>query len=138
MFDIAQLDTRLRSENGVAMPILHPRSGAPLLDDKGAPVTITLLGPNSPALKSVVRTLQLRRAEMANRGVKMIEADYDRERFDTLMGVTIGWSFDTVDGKPFLFSTENARSFWQDGRWDWVVAQAYSYCQADGNYLPSL
>lgn len=137
MFDIAKLDTRSQSEAGVAMSIAHPRTGAPILDDAGKPVTITLQGPNSQAFKTMLRGLQLRRVEMAGRGVKMLEADFDRERFDTLVAVTVGWSFDELDGKSFPFSPENCRLFYSDSRWDWVISQAYGWCQQDGNYLPS-
>ncbi len=137
MFDIANLDTRTRSEAGVQMPLINPRSGAPILDDAGAPVTISLLGPNSAKFKEVMRKLQLRRVDMGSRGVKMAEEDFERERFETLVAVTVGWSFDKLDAKDFAFSPENARIFWSDGRWDWVRSQAHAFCQQDGNFLPS-
>jgi len=62
MFDLAKLDTRTLSEEGVAMPISHPRTGSPILDDAGKPVTVTLLGPNSEKQRVLVRAMQQRRA----------------------------------------------------------------------------
>ena len=137
MFDISKFDTRTLSNTGVAMPIPNPRSGAPMLDDEGKPVTITLLGPNSDKSKALLRTLNLRRAEMQSKGIKLTDEDFDRERFDFLCGVTVGWSFDTAAGQPFPFNPENVRKFWADTAHEWVSTYAWSYAQQDGNYLPS-
>lgn len=136
-FDISRLDTRALSDAGVAMPILHPRSGAPMLGSDGLPVTITLLGPNCATFKKVQRELQTRRTDAAARGIKLTDQDLDRERFDMLVAVTTGWTFDTFDGKPFPFTPDNLRAFWSDKRHEWVQFQAWAWCQQDGNYLPS-
>ena len=137
MFDVASLDTRTLSEAGVAMPILNPRNQQPMLDSAGNPVTVTLLGPNSEKSKAVFRGIQTRRADFAAKGVRMTEADFDRERFDALVALTIGWTFTAIAGQPFPFSAENARILWADKRWDWLQTSAFVFCQQDGNYLPS-
>ena len=136
-FDVSQLDTRTLSEAGVPMPIKHPRTNAPILGKDGKPVTITLLGPNSAKAKAVNRELQARRADFAARGVKMEPKDFERERFDLLVALTTGWTFDQLDGKPFPFSPDNLRAFWADQRWEWLQSEAWQWCQSDGNYLPS-
>lgn len=136
-FDIAQLDTRTRSEAGQPMELLHPRSGAPILGADKKPVTITLLGPNSEKSRAVNREMAQRRADKASRGVKMEPEDFERERFDVLTALTVGWTFDMLDGKEFPFNDENCRAFWSDGRWAWVQTQAWGFCQGEGNFLPS-
>lgn len=136
MFDISKLDSRARSESGVAMPISNPTTGAPFLDDAGKPVTITLRGPNSEIFKAKNRELQQRRVDMAARGVKMGPEDFTRERFDLLTAMTLGWSFDTMAGEAFPFSAANCDKFWSDGRWEWLQHQAWNFVQNDGNYLP--
>lgn len=137
MFDVASLDTSVKSEAGVAMPILHPRTGAPMLRADGTPVTITLLGPNCATSKAISRQLQQRRTDFAARGVKYADDDFARERFDLLVAVTRGWTFDLIDAKPFPFSVENARVFWADKRWDWLQNQAFAFTREDGNFLPN-
>lgn len=136
-FDISMLDTRTRSEAGVPMPILNPRSGAPFLGEDLQPVTITLLGPNSNAFRAANRELQQRRADYASRNVKMGADDFERERFDMLVALTKGWSFDAMGGQPFPFSPDNVKVFWADKRWEWVQLQAWAWTQQDGNYLPN-
>lgn len=137
MFDISKLDTLTRSEAGVPMPILHPRTQAPMLDSEGKPVTITLLGPSSEKSKALQRVLQARRAEMQAKGVIMSAEDFARERHEFLVGVTTGWTFDRLGDEPFPFTPDNSRKFWADARWEWLQADAWRFAQADGNYLPS-
>lgn len=137
MFDVTKFDSQTLSETGVPMEVKHPRTGSAILDDAGKPVTITLIGPNSDVSRAVFRSIQQRRAEFASKGVKMSDADFDRERFDALVKLTTGWTFDSMGAEPFPFSADNARKFWADKRWEWLSVQAFSFCQQDGNYLPS-
>ena len=136
MFDIASFDTRTASEAGLAMPILNPKTGLPFVDPDGKAVSVTLLGPNSAKSKDAKREAQLRRADFATRNVRMTEEEFDAERHAFLTAVTIGWSFDTRDGKPFPFSPDNCSALWSDKRWDWVALQAWAFAHEDGNYLP--
>ncbi|MGI4796931.1 MAG: hypothetical protein ACRYG8_23345 [Janthinobacterium lividum] len=136
-FDVTQFDTRTASEAGVAMPILHPRTGSPMLGADGNPVTITLLGPSSAVYKTMSRASQLRRADMSARGVKMTDEDFEADRETMLVALTKGWNFDTMGGQPFAFSQSNARSFYADKRWEWVTVAAWRFINEDGNYLPS-
>lgn len=137
MFDVAKLDTSVKSDAGVAMPILHPRTGVAMVRDDGTAVTITLLGPNCATSKAINRQLQERRTGFAAKGVKMADDDFMRERFDMLVAVTRGWTFDLIDAKPFPYNAENVRVFWADKRWEWLQDQAWGFCRGDGNYLPN-
>lgn len=136
MFDVSQLDTRAASEAGVAMKILHPKTGLPIMDSLGASVTITLRGPNSEVSRNKQRELQLRRTDMARRNIELDDAYFSRERYEFLSAVTMGWTFDTMDGQPFPFTPANMEKFWADERWEWVQGQAFNYAQQGGNYLP--
>ncbi len=136
-FDIAQLDTRTASDAGVAMPILNPRTAAPMLGADGKPVTITLLGSASSVFKTMQRASQLRRADMTARGVKMTDEEWEAERQQFLVALTKGWTFDSMAGQPFPYSPDNARTFYADKRWEWVTNAAWRFVNEDGNYLPS-
>ena len=136
MFDVAQFDTRTASEKGVEMSILNPKTGAPFLDSDFKPVTITLLGPNGEVSKTKQRELSLRRADMERRGIPLDEEYYQRERFEFLSTVTIGWSFDKMGGEDFPFSQANVSRLWADERWPWLAIQAFNFSQQAANFLP--
>jgi len=134
-FDIALFDTRSRSESGVDFPILNPKSGLPFLDNEGKPVTITLLGRNSDAFRSVQREAQKREADRQARGVVRDDEEQRREVFDYLVAITKGWSFDALSGEPFAFNPANVRRLWIDGRWEWLRTQMFNHCLQEGNFL---
>ena len=135
MFDVSSFDTRTASEAGVAMEILHPKTGLPMMDAAGAKITITLMGPSSAKSIELNRQMALRRAEMAGRGITMSDADFDAERTQFLSAMTVGWTFDQMDGQAFTFTPDNAARFWADKRWVWLADRAWRSAQADGNFL---
>ena len=135
MFDIAKLDTRTMSEKGMPMQVRNPTTAAPMLDDAGKPVTITLLGRNSEKFRALQREAQQRRADMASRSIPFGADDVKTENFNYLVGTTIGWSFDTMDALPFAFSEDNSRKLWADGRWAWLNAQAIGFILEEGNFF---
>ena len=136
-FDIAAFDTRTKSEKGAEMTILVPKfPNPPFLDPAtGKPLTIMFLGRNSTAYKDVVRQINARAADMQRHQVPQTEEDSERDQVELLTAITVGWSFDTLDGQPFAFSPENARKLWADGRWPWLRVQATNFVSSEGNYL---
>ncbi len=135
-FDIAAFDTRTKSEVGTDMTILRPGSPfAPFLDAEGKPLTITLKGRNSVAFKAAQREIQQRNADREARGIPRTDDDEKTDRFNLLCAVTVGWSFDTLDGQPFPFSPDNVKKLWADERWAWLQVQAINFHSSEGNFL---
>lgn len=135
MFDFAKLDTRTASETGVPFTLRNPSSGAPILDDAKNPVTITVAGRNSDRFRAAQREAQQRRADAAARNITFSPDDLANENFSYLVSVTLGWSFDTLDGAPFPFTPENVRKLWADGRWGWVNIAVLNFVFEEGNFL---
>jgi hypothetical protein len=135
-FDITKLDTRTRSQVGVPMTITRPSPPyAPFLDDAGNPVTITLLGRNSDVFRRISREAQQRAADMAARQIPRTTEESKAERFETLVAMTVSWSFDTFAGEPFPCTPENIRKLWADDRWEWLADAAFSWIISEGNFL---
>lgn len=135
MFDIAALEVQSRSESGMPMSIIHPRTKVPVLDEEKNPVTITLLGRNSATFRETQRRIRDRRADRASKAIKATDEDLERDELDLLVAVTIGWTFTVMDGQPFPCNPENARRFWADPRFVWIREQAMSFVLEDGNFL---
>jgi hypothetical protein len=127
-FDLSSLDTRTRAIAGVDMPILHPRTGAPMMREDKAPVTIKLLGPQSDVSRAIRREISQRRIDMEGRGITYTDDDFMRDRQDILVACTVDWTIEDLDGQPFPFSPENARKLWADNRWLWLSTAAFNFC----------
>ena len=136
MFDIAKLDTQTRSEQGVAMTVRHPGTGLAILDDQGEPVTITLMGNNSEAFRTMQRAISERRQARRAKRIEITVDDLRNDDTEVMAALTLGWTFTEMDGKPFSFSPENARRLWADTRWEWLFNEAVSFTAAAGNFMP--
>lgn len=136
MFDLNSLDTLTRSQTGTDMPVTHPRTRAPILQDNGQPHTITLRGRNSDAYRDMQRSLQERRADMAARGIAPSREELERDDVDLLVACTVGWTDMTMDGQPFPYSPENARRLWSDRRFVFLRDAAITHIREDANFLP--
>ena len=134
-FDLASLDTRTRSEQGVAMEIIHPKTRAPVLREDGRPVTITLLGANSDIFSDVARRMRDRNSDRVNKGVRVSPDDMRNDEFEYLVACTVDWTIEEMDGKPFPFSRENARKLWADRRFNWLFREALNFISVEGNFL---
>lgn len=134
-FDIASMDTRSKSEAGVAMPILHPKTLAPILNSDNKPVTITLKGRDSTAFTNAQREMNQRRADMEGRGIPYDDDSFDRDRLMLICACTVDWNFDSMDGQSFPYSEDNARKLWSDGRWKWLLIRAFDFVTQVGNFL---
>jgi hypothetical protein len=134
-FDLTQLDTRTKSAAGVPMTIINPKTGGPVLDSDGNPVTITLRGRNSQEHKNVFRVIQDRRLDRAARGVRLTEDEQRQEEAEFLTALTVDWTFTELDGQPFPPTAENFRKFWIDERFTWILEQATRFAANDGNFL---
>ena len=112
-FDLAAIDTKTLSEEGVDMGIKLMGSDEPLLARNGKPVTIKLLGPDSDTYRNISRA-QLRKRLLRTNDAKNLNAlDFDEietEALDLLAACVVGWEnvLDT-NGKDIPFSKDAAR-----------------------------
>jgi hypothetical protein len=136
MFDLASLDTRTRSEAGVPMTVVHPKTRGPVSRADGTVVTITLLGRCSDTYRDKQRELNERNAEMASRGIRQGRDEREQDDIELLVACTRAWTFDQLDGVDFPCTPENARRLWGDTRFLWLRDQSISHIQTDGNFLP--
>jgi hypothetical protein len=113
MFDISRLGIN-NLDAGAQMEVVSPATGTVALDEKGKPLTITLLGRLSEKYQAVVRAQINKRLASASRsGAKPSTVEEaDKNQLEQLVAATVGWSFDKMDGKPFPCNEENARLFW--------------------------
>jgi hypothetical protein len=119
------------------MPVLHPSKRTPFLNDAGQPITITVHGRNSAAFQNLQVEFQRRGADRTARSITLTNEEAYQERAEIVAACTMGWTFDSMDGQPFPFSAENAERFWSDGRWRWLLDEAYLFIAQDGNFLAS-
>jgi hypothetical protein len=136
MFDLASLDTRTRSEAGVPLTLVHPKTRGPVTRADGSVVTVTLLGRCSDTHRDKSRELAERTAEMASRGIRQSRDEREADDAELLVACTKGWTIDKMDGQDFPYSPENARRLWTDTRFLWLRDQAVNHVLTDGNFLP--
>jgi len=137
-FDLAALDTKTLSEQGMPMPIIHPRTRTPIMNEDGTPLTITLLGRHSEAFRETLRASQQGRADLTARGIAISDEHREREDINTLVACTRDWTFQVLDGKEFPCTPQNVRKLWNDTRFRGLRETAIGFILSDGNFLRDL
>lgn len=87
--DLSKLDVVASADNGATLVVQHPITREDLLDSKGQPVTITLLGSDSSVLRNEMKARAKRQLD------KRIKPDLDdaiKASSEMLAVCTIGWS----------------------------------------------
>jgi|SRR5580700_7940285 hypothetical protein len=121
---------------GAPMQLTGP-SGNLLYDEDNKPVTITLRARNSRAGLMADRAAGNRRLETARKQGKFettVEGN-EAEGTETLVGLTMGWTFKVLDGKPFPYTPENARAFWSDDRNVRWRRDALEFIASEANFM---
>lgn len=115
-FDLAEVDTKTLSEQGVPMVVKKLDSLEALIARNGKPVTLMLLGPDSPVYRDFTRRQVRKRLSRMNDAKKLAEIDFDEtetETLDLLASCTVGWeNVLDIEGNAIEFSTENARKLY--------------------------
>jgi hypothetical protein len=134
-FDVL-IGTAPRINEGAFYQLTDP-SGAPLFDDEGNPVGITMLARNSAKGLAAMRANGNRRlAEARRTGTSMLTVESsEAEGTEVLVACTLGWTFDTLGGEPFPFSEANARKFWSDDRFRRWRAGAEDFFSSEANFM---
>jgi hypothetical protein len=127
--DLATLDA---STEGAIMTVRHPATDEVLLDDKGNPITITLVGIDHPTYRKAQRQALDRRLAKGNRS-KLTAAGIEEDSIDVAVRCTTAWSGITVDGKALPCSAENARTVYK--RLPWLFEQVDKFVGDRANFL---
>lgn len=131
-FDIASLDVVTPSDAGAVMEILDLRTGEVAKDSEGKPVWIKLAGIYSAKTRDAERALNERRILALRDGKPTTD---DREATAELFAAcTLAWSFDSLDGKEFPCTVENAKAFWLDPRFSPILSQADRFVSKIANF----
>lgn len=119
---------------GATIALRHPVTNEPLSDDSG-PLTIDIVGVDSPPFQA--RQLQLanrRLATAGNRKSKITAEDLEKEGIDTVAGCITGWSSNIeLDGNRLDYSRANAKELLK--RLIWVREQVDAAITDRGNFL---
>lgn len=136
-FDFASLDTVKFSDEGTAMEVRHFDTAEVLLDSDEKPVTITVSGPDSAAIKAYEREFINRRLKEDTKATSK-NADVDalnKEKIELLVAATISWSGIQLDGSVLSFSKENAKLLYT--RFPWLAEQVNAFVGRRANFLPA-
>jgi hypothetical protein len=108
----------LEPAEGATIALRHPVSNEPLVDDKG-PLTIDIVGVDSPKFQARQRLLTNKRlATAGNRKSKITAEDLEEEGIATVAACITGWSANIeLDKKPLEFSRTNAKLLITRLRW---------------------
>lgn len=117
-FDLASVDTKTLSEQGVPLSIRRV-DGSLLLDRDGKEVQITLLGPDSSKYRSLTRENVRKRLERRALGAKDLTVEeideVEADSMEILAVCTTGWvGVNTPQGEPIPCTVENALKLYQN------------------------
>lgn len=135
--DLSKLNTQSASEQGAFMQLLHPGTGAPLVDEaSGQPVGITLLGKDSVKVQKLVRDRAQRRLDQATAlgdRIKINAEAVQADALDTLAAATIAFHHLKSNGEELKCSPESARKLYTD--FAWIREQVDKFYSDRSNYL---
>ena len=102
----------LAAETGIDMPVRHPVTNAPVLQDDGeTPVVIHLAGMDSARFRKTQRANADRRFKGMQYRAPTAE-ELDTEGLDFLVNCTLGWSGIILDGTTLESTTANVRTLY--------------------------
>jgi hypothetical protein len=129
--DLSTLDTADVANQGAQLELRGP-DGAPLLQDGGKPITITLLGADSDAL-TLISTRQTNRY-LKNHGQMRVTAELARaNELEYLARATVAWDGIKIDGKTPDCTEAEARALY--ARFPWITAQARAFIEDRANFM---
>lgn len=128
--DLSTLDTADIANEGAVMELRGP-NGAPVLQEDGAPVSITLLGADSNAL---VRVSNAQTNAYLKQGQVKVTAEGARaNELDYLAKATVAWSGVKVDGRDLDCTEENAKALYR--RFPWIADQARAFITDRAHFM---
>lgn len=130
--DLNQINVTAGAETGAFMELEHPVSGDVLMDEKGKPMGIELIGTDSAEYRNKQREIQSRRMTklMKGKGSPILS---DAETCELLASATRGWSGIVENGKDIKFSKQAAVELFT--KHVWIREQVDAFIADRGNFL---
>lgn len=103
--DFSKIDLKKASNGGAECQLNHPVTGKPLFTEKGEKITISILGRDSDAFRSIV-------SEIAERetGASTVDGN-DANAIEILVAIITGWNHIKWGESELEFTPENVRMF---------------------------
>lgn len=135
--NLGAFDTVKASEDGAAMTLRNPFTGEEMLDPKGNPVQIYMMGPDSSKYQSVQNMIANRRMKKSFRGGRngIITAEESKDDTIRLIGEVItGWTQNlSFDGKAaYPYSKDNVLNMLR--KYPFVLKQCDDFLADTGNF----
>lgn len=133
--DLSTLDTTTAAEAGATMDVVHPATGAPLTQQDGSTVTLTLAGQDSERFRKADRKISNKRLATSASGqrVKLTAEGIDADSLERLVACTIAWNGIGWGGADKECTPENAREAYK--RLPWLREQADTFIGDRANFL---
>lgn len=128
--DLTRFDVKAAAEKGAVLHVKHPSTGEKLYDGK-TPVTITVIGRDSPSVVAAMRDIERRKA-------KGEDIDRNEEGLELLSAVVTDWQGVEFDGKPLKCTKANARKLFSDPRTEWIGEQVGPFALSRRNFAQNL
>ena len=116
--DLSNLDTVALADKGIVVELRHPADGSKLENDKGQPMTITVVGSDSAIYKGELKA-RVRQVSMnKKRKDEPLDLDDMEKKGATLLAkCTLGWSGLQMGGKDLAFSHQAAVDLYTSYPW---------------------
>lgn len=116
-FDLKTLSVDPDNQQAV-LPLLHPNTFAPLIDEKGKEVTITLHGPDSTPVKKARRKIQDKNLSQSakKRKLSLSSEQLELQSLEILVAATASWNNLSYEGDEKC-SPENVRKVYENVPW---------------------
>ena len=132
--DLSKLNTSDASEAGEKMEVMHPVTGAPILDGTTA-VSLLLAGQDSDRYRSMDRKISNKRLATSRNGqrLQLTAEGIDADNLQRLIACTLGWTGIGWDGAAKECTPENAREAYET--LPWLREQAEAFISDRANFL---
>jgi len=108
--------------------------GAPMMNQDGSPMTISLLGEDSDVAVAFDNDLTNRRIQQAQRGGQITAEAITGEMAAKLAKLTTGWNI-SFGGEVAVFSEAAARKLYADRKMSFIVEQVQAFVKARRHFL---
>lgn len=127
----------LATEEARRMPILHPATGAVMVDRAGNAAYLELYSLSSEPAQKARAAIQQKRIDAGMRRISIEEAD--REAMTVLGSCTKGWHLVGLDGEaiPVPCDPSAALELYTTPGLRFIADQAARFADTAGNYLPA-
>jgi hypothetical protein len=134
--DLKSLDTVSSSDEGAWLTLLHPKTNAPLVDEKtGKEAQIRLAGSDSEIYRSAQRKAQNKRLSLprGRRNQNLTAEELEAEALDILSLCTLEFQGIILEGEALVCTQQTAKNLYT--RFPWIREQVDVFIADRANYL---